>query len=75
MSLITVLFLVSVAFGLPIPRPQIEEEDLQYLEDYGYLSETTGFADDGYTSVVKKFQQFAGLKQTGVIDSRTKEGF
>ncbi|KAL0893538.1 hypothetical protein ABMA27_013731 [Loxostege sticticalis] len=55
-------------------------EELSFLKKYGYLPEPQGEFDFAYTphsvsEAVRKMQAFAGLPQTGVLDSSTRKLF
>merc|ERR1711872_595023 len=68
---LTVLYQASVAFPVGV-----EEKAFEYLTQFGYIDTSNDNAVSASTSLrdaVKKFQEFGGIEQTGVIDRATRD--
>jgi len=72
---------VAAALSLVLPEPtagQDEElEAVDYLKQYGYIEtdgETNSLVDStSLSNAVTKFQEFAGLEETGILDMETQK--
>eukprot|EP00091_Calanus_sinicus_P001935 TRINITY_DN11960_c0_g1_i4.p1 TRINITY_DN11960_c0_g1~~TRINITY_DN11960_c0_g1_i4.p1 ORF type:complete len:512 (+),score=152.95 TRINITY_DN11960_c0_g1_i4:82-1617(+) len=71
-----------VAAALAIVSPpaiaqDVEADAVDYLKQYGYIDTTEGtnsvIDSTSLSDAVKKFQEFAGLDETGIVDSETQE--
>jgi len=55
----------------------VELEAIDYLTEYGYFETNDGTKpvvdETALSSAVKKFQEFAGLRQTGILDQETQK--
>ena len=67
----------SAIISSPSIGQDVEAEAVDYLKEYGYIDtneETNSVIDSTSLRVaVKKFQEFAGLDETGILDSETQE--
>ncbi|CAB3396963.1 unnamed protein product [Caenorhabditis bovis] len=66
------------------PPPVTEEKARKYLQSFGYVPPSNsmgagrgmaadfGSAESIFKSAIKKFQEFAGLAKTGILDTATK---
>jgi murein L,D-transpeptidase YcbB/YkuD len=67
----------SAIVSSPSIGQDVEAEAVDYLKEYGYIDtaeETNSVIDStSLSDAVKKFQEFAGLDETGILDSETQE--
>ncbi|XP_057296610.1 matrilysin-like [Hydractinia symbiolongicarpus] len=72
--IVIILSVLSVFDARPVKKTQDERKQRakRYLMKYGYMDHYVAFlSDTQFRRILKRFQQFANLQQTGIVDAPT----